>query len=191
MAPFKSICIAALATLLVVATGATARHLYEQHLSSAYAPLFKAALQSSNLEERAQYIHEARVAVRTVKDRESEAKLEKLQSDADGSFGTSGCSDRKFAADLWEQNRQAADANIAFDRSNDALEKYTSELEDRPYRARGTTSTDLKDPNSESAQGMKVNESYQTCLATKETVAQKDGDRLKHELRATAGLPLN
>jgi hypothetical protein len=190
MATFKSICITALATLLVVA-GATTHHLYETHLSSGYAPILKATLQLSNIEERAQYMHEARVAVRTVKDRESEAKLEKLQSDADGSFVTGGCSDKKFAADLWEQNRQAADANIAFDRSNDALERYNSELEGKPYRARGTTAANLKDPNSESAQGMKVNESYRTCLATKEAVAQKDGDRLNHELRAAAGLPLN
>jgi hypothetical protein len=32
MAPFKSICIAALTTLLVVAAGVTAHQLYEQHL---------------------------------------------------------------------------------------------------------------------------------------------------------------
>jgi hypothetical protein len=169
MAPFKSICIAAQTTLLVVAAGPTAHHLYEAHLSSGYAPILKATLQSPNIEERTQYIHQARVAVRTVKDRESEAKLEKLQGDADGSFVTDGCSDWKFAADLLEQNQQAAGANVAFDRSNDAP----------------------KDPNSESARGMKVNESYRTCLATKEAVAQKDGDQLNHELHSTAGLPLN
>jgi hypothetical protein len=190
MATFKSLCIAALTTLLVVA-GATTHHLYETHLSSGYAPILKATLQLSNIEERAQYMHEARVAVRTLKNRESEAKLEKLQGEGDGSFVTCGCSDRNFAADLWEQNRQAADANIAFDRSNDALERHIAELEGKSYRARGATGTDVEDPNSESAQGMKVNESYRTCLATKEAVAQKDGDRLKHELRATAGLPLN
>jgi hypothetical protein len=191
MVTFKSICITALTTLLVVAAGPTAHHLYETHLSSGYAPILKATLQSSNIEERAQYIHQARAAVRSMKDRESEAKLEKLQGDADGSFVTGGCSDRKFAADLWEQNQKAAHANIPFDRSNDALERHIVELEGRPYRARGPTANDLKDPNSESAQGMKVNESYRTCLATKEAVAQKDGDQLKHELRATAGLPLN
>jgi hypothetical protein len=126
-----------------------------------------------------------------MKDRKSEAKLENLQADADGNFVTDGCGNSKFAADLWEQNRQAADANIAFDRSNDALERHTAELEGKPYRVRGATSADLKDPNSESAQGIKVLDSYRTCLATKEAIAKKDGDRLKHELRATAGLPLN
>jgi hypothetical protein len=126
-----------------------------------------------------------------VKDRESEAKLEKLQDEADGNLVTGGCSDRKFAADLWELNRQAADANIAFDKSNDALERYLGELQDKLYRARGATAADLKDPNSESAQGMKVNKSYRTCLVIKEAVAQKNGNRLNHELRATAGLPLN
>jgi hypothetical protein len=189
MAAFKSICITALATLLVVSAGA--HHLYETHLSSRYAPILKVILQSSNIEERAQYIPEARVAVRTMKDRESEAKLEKLQGEGDGSFVIGGCSDKKFAADLWEQNRQAADANIAFDRSNDALEKHIGELEGKPHRARGEAGTDVKDPNSESAQGIQVNESYRTCLATQEAVAQKDGDRLNHELRAAAGIPLN
>jgi hypothetical protein len=36
---------------------------------------------TSSSEERAAYIHEARVAVRTAKDREVEAKLEKVQKD--------------------------------------------------------------------------------------------------------------
>jgi hypothetical protein len=80
MAPFKSICITALATLLVVAAGATAHHMYETHLSSGYASIFKAAMTGS-YGERAQYIHEARVAVRTDKDRQVEAKLEKMQLD--------------------------------------------------------------------------------------------------------------
>jgi hypothetical protein len=160
-------------------------------LSSGYAPILTATLQSSNIEERAQSIHQARVAVRTVKDRESEAKLEKLQSDADGSFVTNGCSDWKFAADLWEQNQQAADANVPLDRSIDVVARHIAELEGKPYRPPGATAAGLKDPDSESAQGTKANESYRTCLATKEAVAQKDSDRLNHDLRATAGLPLN
>jgi hypothetical protein len=77
MAPFKSICITALTTLLIVAAGPTAHRLHETHLSSGYAPILRAALQTTNQDERAAYIHKARVAVRTDKDRESEAKLEK------------------------------------------------------------------------------------------------------------------
>jgi hypothetical protein len=55
-----------MATILVVATGATAHHLYETHLSSGYAPILKATLQLSNIEERAQCMHEARVAGRAL-----------------------------------------------------------------------------------------------------------------------------
>jgi hypothetical protein len=189
MAPFKSICITALTTLLLVATGPTAHHLYEIHLSSGYASILKATLQSSNIQEQARYIHQARLAVRTMKDRESEARLEKLQGDADGSFVTDGCGNWKFAADLWEQNRRPADANLAFDSSNDAPESQIAELEGKTYRPRGATGADLKDPYSESARGKKVSESYRTCLATKEAAARKDGDRIKQELRTAAGLP--
>jgi hypothetical protein len=72
------------ATILITVGGALRlTHLYETHLSHGYAPILRATLQSSHLEERAQYIHEARVAVRTDKDQETEAKLEKLQ-DAPG-----------------------------------------------------------------------------------------------------------
>jgi hypothetical protein len=67
-----------LAALLLVAAGVSVHHQYEQHLSSGYAPIFKAAMTGS-YEERAQYIHEARVAMRTDKDRETEAKLERWQ----------------------------------------------------------------------------------------------------------------
>ena len=67
-----------MALLLVVAAGATAYHVYETRLSSGYAPILQAAMTSS-YEERTAYIHEARVAVRTDKDREVEAKLEKMQ----------------------------------------------------------------------------------------------------------------
>ena len=42
-------------------------------------------------------------AFRTMKNRESEARLETPRGEGDGSFVTGGCRDRKFAADLWEQ----------------------------------------------------------------------------------------
>jgi hypothetical protein len=80
----------ALAILLAVATGATANHLYEQHLSSGYAPIFKAAMTGSD-EERAQYIHEAREFVRTEKDQETEAKMERMQEDLSGETTSAEC----------------------------------------------------------------------------------------------------
>jgi hypothetical protein len=67
-----------LATLLVVAEGATAHHLYKNHLRFGHAPLHKGTLPSSHLEERAVNIHDARVPVRTEKAQESEAKAEPM-----------------------------------------------------------------------------------------------------------------
>jgi hypothetical protein len=80
MEPIHRIGITALALLLVVAAGATAYHVYEIRLSHGYALILQTAMTSS-YEERTAYIHEARMAVRTDKDREVEAKLEKMQED--------------------------------------------------------------------------------------------------------------
>jgi hypothetical protein len=68
--------ISVLATLLVVAAGATAQHLYKKHLRSGHAPLIKATLPSSHHGERAVNIHDVRVPVRTEKGQGPEAKLE-------------------------------------------------------------------------------------------------------------------
>jgi hypothetical protein len=92
----KRINITSLMLLLVAVAGTAAHHLYEQHLSSGYAPILRATLQSSHLEERAAYIHEARVAVRTDKDREVETKLEKVQADLDGSLIKDACGDYQW-----------------------------------------------------------------------------------------------
>lgn len=67
--------ISILATLLVIAAGATT-HLYKRHLRSGHSPILKATVPSSHLEERAVNIHDAGIPVRTGKDQESEAKLE-------------------------------------------------------------------------------------------------------------------
>src|SRR5271170_1452647 len=80
MKPIHRIGVTALALLLVAAAGATAHHVYEKRLSYGYALILQAAMTSS-YEERTAYVHEARVAVRTDKDREVEAKLERMQQD--------------------------------------------------------------------------------------------------------------
>jgi multidrug resistance efflux pump len=154
--------------------GATAQRLYEQSLSLGYAPILKATLQTAHLEDRTIYIHEARIAARTMKDRESDAKLEQMQGDLDGSSVTSACSDWKFAADQREPIWQVARDNIGTSRSNDDLEEQIADLEGKQYRASGTTASDLRE--------------YAACLATKEASAQKDGDRLNHDLCTTAGI---
>jgi hypothetical protein len=84
-----------LATLLVVAAGATAHHLYKNHSRFGHAPLIKGTLPSSHLEERSVNIHDARVPVRTEKDQESEAKVEPETS--------CYCSARNFRLDVLEQ----------------------------------------------------------------------------------------
>ena len=181
--------ILALPILMVAAAGATAQHGYEQGLSFAYAPILMAALQKTHFEERAVYIRKARIAVRTVKDQESEAKLERMQGDLDGSSVMGACSDSKFAADQREPIWQLAHDNIGISRSNDDLEKPIADLEGKSYRASGTTAVALQDADAEAIQARNASRTYMACLATKEAFAQKDSDRLNHELCATAGIP--
>jgi hypothetical protein len=168
--------------------GATAQRLYEQSLSLGYAPILKATLQTAHLEDRTIYIHEARIAARTMKDRESDAKLEQMQGDLDGSSVTSACSDWKFAADQREPIWQVARDNIGTSRSNDDLEEQIADLEGKQYRASGTTASDLRDADAQAGQARIAIRKYAACLATKEASAQKDGDRLNHDLCTTAGI---
>jgi hypothetical protein len=175
--------------LLVAAGAATAQYLYEQRLSLGYAPILMATLQTTQFEERAVYIREARIAVRIVKDRESEAKLEQMQGDPHGSSIMGACSDWKFAADQWEPIWQIAHENIGISRSNDDLEKQIADLQGKPYRASGATAADLKDANALAGQARIASKAYMACLATKEAFAQKDGDLLNHELYATTRIP--
>jgi hypothetical protein len=112
------------------------------HLSSGYAPIFKAAMMGS-YEERAQYIHDARVAVRTDKDREIEAKLEKMQENFSGGLSRSNCPTVESISRL-----PLASFTVAYT----ALAK---------------------------------------CQEAAEESQQVAGVRLRSELRATAGLPLN
>lgn len=51
----QCISITAMVLLLAAAAGATAHHDYDTHLSSGYASILRATLQSSHLEERAAY----------------------------------------------------------------------------------------------------------------------------------------
>jgi hypothetical protein len=74
------ISITALVLLLVAMTGDTAHQLYETHLSSGYARILRAAMDPhAPFAETVSYIHDARVAVRTNKDQETEVKLDRLQ----------------------------------------------------------------------------------------------------------------
>jgi hypothetical protein len=106
MEPIHRIGIAILALLLVVGAGATAYHVYEQRLSYSYALILQAALTSSYV-ERTAYIYEARAAVRTDKDREVEAKLEKMQEDLSDDMPPECKSLQSIAEDRREKSNRA------------------------------------------------------------------------------------
>jgi hypothetical protein len=168
MTTFKRISITSVAILLVVAAGVTAHHLYETHLSSGYAPILRATLQSSHLEERAQYIHEARVALRTDKDREVEAKLEKLQDDVEENLSPA-CQSLQYTADNEQQK---------FNRAQAAYERGWPD-------ARGASKLIMSDST------IKANDAVLACIAADEKVKHEEVARLWPELCADAGIPAN
>jgi hypothetical protein len=168
MTTSKRISITSLALLLVEAASVTAHHVYETHLSSAYAQILRATLQSSHLEERAQYIHEAQVAVRTDGDREVEAKLEKLQDDLEENLSPA-CQSLQYAADN-EQEK--------FYRAHEAYERGGP-------GARAAYAVVMSDSN------IKAHEAVLACIAADEKAKQVEVGGLWAELRATAGLPAN
>src|SRR6202042_2256517 len=90
MKSIRRIGIIAMTLVLIGAWSATAHHIHETHLSSSYAPILKPAFETTNHDEQAAYIHQARVAVRTDKARESEAKLDERQTDFDSSLVMDG-----------------------------------------------------------------------------------------------------
>jgi hypothetical protein len=64
---------------LVAVTGATAHQVYETHLSSGYARILRAVMDPpAPFAEMVSYIHDARVAVRTNKDQQTQVKLDRL-----------------------------------------------------------------------------------------------------------------
>jgi hypothetical protein len=166
MAPFKSICIIALATILVVAAGVTAHHVYETHLSSGYAPIFKAAMMGT-YDERPAYIHKARLAVRTDKNQEVEAKLEKMQADATEENTASSCAD--FEVEAQTRQRKLKQGHRAFDIGQGSFASV-----------RAADKESVKADNTE-----------MTCDAADGDAMMDAAYQLWIELRTTAGLPLN
>jgi hypothetical protein len=72
--------ITALILFLVAVTGATAHQVYETHLSSDYQRILRAVMDPHvPFSEMVSYIHDARVAVRTNKDQQTQVKLDRLQ----------------------------------------------------------------------------------------------------------------
>jgi hypothetical protein len=156
--------ITVMALLLVVAAGATAHHFYETYLSSGYAPILQGAMTSS-YEERTAYIHEARVAVRTDKDREVEAKLEKMQEDLSDNMPPA-CKSLQYIAE-GEQEK--------FNRAVEANQRGESRAHAVPM----------------SASPIKANDAVRACVDADEKSKRAEGGRLWVELCATAGVPAN
>jgi hypothetical protein len=164
MKPIHRIGITAMALLLIVAAGATAHHVYETRLSSGYAPILQAAMTSS-YEERTAYIHEARVAVRTDKDREVEAKLEKMQEDLSDNMPPACKSLQDIAEDEQEKFNRAVEANQRGESRAHAMAM--------------------------SASPIKANDAVRACVDADEKAKRAEGGRLWVELCATAGVPAN
>jgi len=164
MKPIHRIGITAMALLLVVAAGATAHHVYETHLSSGYAPILQAAMTSS-YEERTAYIREARVGVRTDKDREVEAKLEKMQEDLSDDMPPACKSLRDIAEDKQEKFNRAVGANQRGEPGAYAVAM--------------------------SASPIKANDAVLACVDADEKAKRLEGGLLWIELCATAGVPAN
>jgi hypothetical protein len=164
MKPIHRIGITAMALFLVVAAGATAHHVYETRLSSGYAPILQAAMTSS-YEERTAYIHEARVAVRTDKDREVEAKLEKMQEDLSDDVPPACKSLQYIAEDEQEKFNRAVEANQRGE-----------------YRAHAIA---------KSASPIKANDAVRACVDADEKSKRAEGGRLWVDLCAIAGVPAN
>jgi hypothetical protein len=111
---------------LVIVAGASGHYLYEQHLSSGYAPILKAVLQTTNMEERTQYIHEAREFLRTDKDQETEAKLERMQEDLSGETTSAECGQLFAVSSIAESAREAShspEADAAYKEADHQLMK--------------------------------------------------------------------
>jgi hypothetical protein len=164
MEPIHRIGITPLALLLAVAAGATVHHVYEKRLSYGYALILQTAMTSS-YEERTAYIHEARVAVRTDKDRAVEAKLENMQEDLSDDTPPA-CKSLQYTA----ENKQEK-----FNRAVEATQRGKSGVRAAPM----------------SASPIKANGAVLACIDANQKAKRAEGGRLWVELCATAGVSAN
>jgi hypothetical protein len=164
MEPIHRIGITALALLLVVAAAATAHHVYEKRLSHGYALILQTAMTSS-YEERTAYIQEARVAVRTDKDREVEAKLENMQEDLSDDMPPA-CKSLQNTAEH-EQ------------------EKFNRALEARQRGESGAHAVAM------SSRPIKASDAVLACIDAAEKDKRAEGGRLWAELCAAAGVTVH
>jgi hypothetical protein len=171
----KHSALGAVALLVVLGgVGVTARHAYETHLSSDYARILRATLQTSSLQERAAYIHDARVAVRTTKDQETEVKLEKLQTDVEENL-TPECQSLQYTADgLLAKSK----------RTQTEYEQSVADYGRQSPQAEALYKAVMSD-SSEKASSAVI-----ACIAAASAAQHAEAARLWPELSATAGIPV-
>jgi hypothetical protein len=150
--------LSAISLLLVIAAGAAALQVHETRLSSGYAPILRTAMTGS-FEQRAAYVHQARMAVRTAKDREVEADLEKMQ--------------KHFALEMPPFCKGLQ--GIVVDKQDNVEANQGGQPE--AYAVVVADNAPFKD-----------NDAVQACIAAEEKAKRGQGGRLWKELRATAGV---
>jgi hypothetical protein len=169
----KTVLSLGLAVVLVV-VGAMVYRIYETHLSWGYAPILKAALDPHASEaDEASYLRQARLAIRTGKDQETNEKLTQAFE-----YAAENC------------NRQLSDSMQLSDRSikssmnyGGALQRHEFERGSAEEKAAYAKSTEID------AEADAADKAYKQCSASVEK-DNKIALTLFQELRATAGLPL-
>jgi hypothetical protein len=161
--------------LLVVlgGVGATVHHVYETHLSSGYAPILKAALDMHASEaDEASYLRQARLAIRTDKDQETNDKLSQAFE-----YAAENCEEQ------FKSSMQLSDQSIRSSMNyGAAMQRHEFERGSAEEKAAYAKSTEISD------EAEAAGKAYDRCRASEEKDT-KLALALFQELRATAGLP--
>ena len=153
--------------------GATAHHLYETNLSSVYALILKAALDPTASEaDEASYLRQARVTILTVKDRETNEKLDQAFR-----YAAENCNEQ--FSDSCRLSEESIDSSMSYSRAIQLHEFERGSAEEKAASARSTELSNKADAASKA---------FDQCSA-----AMKKDNKLAlamfEELRRTAGLP--
>jgi hypothetical protein len=159
--------------VVLVAAGVATHHLYEQHLSSGYAPILRAALDPNAPEaDEAAYLRQARVAIRTDKDRETNEKLDQAFQ-----YAAENCNEQ--FRDSMRLSGQSIDSSMSY---SGAMQRHEFERGSAEEKAAYSKSTESD------AEADAAGKAYKQC-----SVSQAKDNKLAltmfQELRKTADLP--
>jgi hypothetical protein len=169
----KIVKITALVLILIVAAGATAHHVYETHLSFGYAPILRAALDLTASEaDEASYLRQARLAISTEKDRETNEKLDQAFQ-----YAAENCNEQ--FSDSMRLSVQSFDSSMSY---GGAMQRHEFERGSAEEKAAYSKSTEIDD------EADAAGKAYKQC-----SVSQAKDNKLAltmfQELRKTADLP--